>query len=497
MKKKQIKLFLQLMALMLALLTFAGALAACKTEPPAETPTETTERKEGDEKSYYPLSGDYGGRSFSLLTRKDTFSYEFDVKELGTDEVENAIYARNTAIENAYNVCIDVTLLNNTYQSDQLSDRLNNLYASGSADEDYDLIGGNECRLVGLIPNGWFQDWNDMNYVDLDADVWTNGVTEGLTVNGQTYAITGDLAITFWKHMGAMVFNKDWVTRVWNENLYQVVNDGRWTYEYFKEAVMAGSDNDGESPDAGDKTAVYGFSSDWDVAIDSFVTAFNINPITKDESGRLSLSNLAGEQVVNYVTEMQYFYTSDNHYAWAYKGVDPSFYFRKNQAMIVPMRFEMIERMLDWDGNYGVIPYPKYNSQQQEYAAPLSDGSTIFAIPKTNQDTDFTCIITSALAEKSAELVIPAYYEQVIRSKGAKDPQSYQMLDLIRETITIDLSVLYSIAPVYGLLRNTINAVIRPAQPDSKDYMSNYESQLPAAQEAIQKFNDFYFGAGS
>ena len=496
MKKKQIKLLLRLMALMLALLTFAGALAACKTETPSETPTDTTDTKEDGEESYYPLSGNYEGRSFSLLTRKDVFSYEFDVKELGTDEVENAIYARNTAIENAYNIYIDVTLLDHTWQNDELGPRLNNLYASGAADEDYDLIGGNQCRLVGLIPYGWFQDWNDMNYINLNADVWTNGVTEGLTINGQTYAITGDIAITFWKHMGSMLFNKDWVTRVWDENLYQVVNDGRWTFEYFKEVVLAGSDNNGESPDADDKTAVYGFMSDCDVAIDAFISAFDLNLITTDEDGRLTLANLAGEEVVNYVEKMQYFYNAQNHYTWGWIGIGPEQPFRKNQIMMAPMRFEMIERNVDWEGNYGVIPYPKYHSQQQEYLSPLSDGSTIFSIPKTNKDTDFTCIITSALAEKSAELVIPQYYEKVIRSKGAKDPQSYQMLDLIRETASIDPSILYSLKP-YGLMRMTIQSVIKPVKTENQNYMSNYEELLPVMEEELRTWNDFYFGTGS
>lgn len=499
-RKGRKRMLLRLMALLLSLLTLAGALAACKTDPkdPTESQTEDTGRDTGGTdatESYYPLSGDYGGRSFSILARSE-YPYEFDVNEAGSDDVANAVYARNLAVETAYKINIEVTTLFDSYQNNEMLDRLNNLYATGAADEDYDLIGGTQYRAAGLIPNGWFRNWNELNYIDLEADAWKNGLTEGMTVNEKTYGISGDLSIAFWKCMTSMLFNKNWVIDVWDENLYQVVNDGKWTYEYFKRVVLAASNNDGASPDDGDKTGVYGFGSDHDVAIDGFVAAFGLNLISKNEEGKLSLSDLASEKVINFVDEMQSFYTSENHYAWAYIGVDPSFYFRKKQIMIAPMRFEMIERMLDWEGDYGVIPYPKYDSQQEEYASPMTDGATLFMIPNTNRDTDFTCIITSALAEESVRGVIPRYYERVIKSKGARDPQSYQMLDLIRKTCTMDYSVLYCLY-AKDLIRSTINSVIKPSRPAEKNYMSNYEHNLEKMQDQVKKLNEFYFGTGS
>lgn len=491
------RLWLRALTLLLALCTMLGAFAACKGDSgktPLNSEKESSTQAPTGE-SYYPLSGDYEGRTFSLLARAD-YSYEFDVNELTADEVQNAVYSRNASVEKNYNIFIDVTTLYDSYQNNEMRDRLNNLYGSGTADEDYDLIGGTQYRAAGLIINGWFQDWNKMNYIDLDADIWTNGVTSGMEMNNQRYGITGDLSLAFWKCIGTMLFNKTWVTQVWDENLYTVVSEGEWTYEYFKEVVIAASVNDGISPDDGDGKGVYGFGSDPDVAIDGFVAAFGLNLVKYDENGKLSTRDMGSEEIINFVEEMQNFYTASNGMAWAYMGVDPSYPFRKDQIMIAPMRFEMIERMKDWTGDYGIIPYPKYNSQQQSYASPLVDGSTLFMIPKTNRDTDFTCIITSALAESSATIVIPQYYERVIRTKSVKDPQSYEMLDLIRKTVTIDLSVLWCLTSK-DLVRKTINSVILPQRPGEMNYVSNLEAQLPTAEEQIKQFNDFFFGTES
>lgn len=492
--KKANHLWLRALTLILALCTLLGAFAACKGDPDAEKPTESegessTTSPEGE--SYYPLSGDYEGKTFSLLARSD-YPYEFDVKELTTDTVQNAVYTRNSSVEKDYNIFIDVETLYDSWQNSEMRDRLNNLYGSGVGDEEYHLIGGTQYRAAGLIVNGWFQDWNKMNYIDLEADVWTNGITSGMEINDQRYGISGDLSLAFWKCMSSMMFNKPWVTRVWDENLYTVVSEGRWTYEYFKEVVIAGSDNDGISPDDGDGTGVYGFCSDADVAIDGFVASFGLQLVKLDQNGKLSLNDLGGETIVNFVSEMQNFYTAANGMTWAWIGVGQDWPFRKNQVMICPMRFEMLERMRDWDGEYGVIPYPKYDSTQKSYASPVVDGSTLFMIPNTNKDTDFTCIITSALAERSATTVIPQYYERVVRTKLIKDPQSYEMLDLIRETAVIDHSVLWCLIPK-DLVRKTINAVIHPQRPQEVNYISKLETQLPAAEEQIRELNDFFF----
>lgn len=485
-------LWLRALTLILALCTLLGTFAACKGDPatPGDSGDESTTQAPLGE-SYYPLSGDYEGKTFSLLARSD-YSYEFDVNELTSDEVHNAVYARNTSVERDYNIFIDVETLYDSYQNSEMRDRLNNLYGSGAADEDYHLIGGTQYRAAALIVNGWFQDWNKMNYIDLEADVWTNGITSGMEINDQRYGISGDLSLAFWKCMSSMMFNKQWVTRVWDENLYTAVSEGKWTYEYFKELVTAGSDNDGISPDDGDGTGVYGFGSDPDVAIDGFVAAFGLQLVKLDQNGKLSLNDLGGETIVNFVSEMQTFYTAANGMTWAWIGVGQEFPFRKNQIMVAPMRFEMIERMRDWEGDYGIIPYPKYDSTQKDYASPLVDGSTLFMIPKTNQDTDFTCIITSALAERSATTVVPQYYDRVIRSKSIKDPQSYEMLDIIRRTASIDHSVLWCLIPK-DLVRKTINAVIHPQRPQEVNYVSNLATQLPLAEEQIKELNDFFF----
>lgn len=453
------------------------SLAACGKGDGSETDTGETESEivttvDADALDY-PQSGDFGGRSFRVMQRRN-FLYEFDAEGYNGSVVNDAVYERNTAIETRYNVDITTKSYYHTWQNTEFATMLGSLM--GANEDAFDLISGYQYYTVPTILNGWYYDWNDVPYVNLEHKIWQNGVNDVMTINGNTYAITGDLAITFWKHMSVMVFNKQMMLDIGETDLYGVVKDGDWTFEYMKQiSAKATSETD----------EIYGFASDNDVAIDSFKEAFDVPVVQRDLQGNLYFT-VATEKSDKVVKALVDFYKSGVGYT--YPGEDPSYKFKAGQAMIVPMRFEMVERLRGSDMNYGIVPYPKWDKAQTNYGTTVCDGVSLFYVPFTAPDLEFIGTITMALADKNWTHVIPEYYSLVIEAKGTKDEESIEMLNIIRTTVVSDFGYIYS-----GSLGGAGHVFRQAVQSEgNSNIYTLWEKAEPNSTSKLKTLLDFY-----
>ena len=107
---------------------------------------------------------------------------------------------------------------------------------------------------------------------------------------------------------------------------------------------------------------------------------------------------------------------------------------------------------MEGDG-YGVIPNPKYDSDQPEYAHKIDKYSLIWAVPEATGTVDFERIslIMDYWAYQSSLTVMPAFYEITIKTKRVSDPIAPQMLDIVKDTICYELADLFGIKVADGL----------------------------------------------
>ncbi len=506
-KQSNKKTWASLLLLLLTLVMVATTLASCNgdTEPPtADTSAPSGDVGEADtgDTYDYPYSKDYSidgsPREFRVMQRTG-FKYEFATAEQGFDgtTINDAVYSRNCDVEERYNIVITTMDYVHTWQDKTFANILSVMMDAG--EDTYDLIAGYQSYVLPTIPNGWYLDWrSEIPNMDFDAPFWDNGITDSATINGKSFAITGDLAITYMKHMSAMTFNKKMVEAVTNDNLYQVVFDGKWTFEYMKQLAAKGSqDTDGNGMDKAsglDTADIFGFASDWDVAIDCFKDAFECPTVVKSVSGNFIL-NVGSEKMIDIVEALQEFYKED--YAFAYKGIDPRKLFQRDKAMLAIMRFEMIEelRLQNYAGEYGIIPYPKWDEEQREYYSGVVDGVTMFFVPKTVPDTEFVGTVTMAMAQINYESVIPEYYTLVLKGRVAQDEESYRMLDLIRESATEDFGQMFSssLSSVGHMFRESAGSTIIPTTtPDGVSIVTLWEKNEAVVIEKIKEMLAFY-----
>ena len=85
------------------------------------------------------------------------------------------------------------------------------------------------------------------------------------------------------------------------------------------------------------------------------------------------------------------------------------------------------------DFGVGILPYPKYDTEQEDYIS--LDWGGLMGVPGTIVNTEMVGAVIELLAYESADTVIPAYYDVLLSGKLARD-------DLLHEALSRELLVL-------------------------------------------------------
>jgi hypothetical protein len=122
-------------------------------------------------------------------------------------------------------------------------------------------------------------------------------------------------------------------------------------------------------------------------------------------------------------------------------GVDPTFtrMFESDRALFMANTFRFLPELRAMESDFGIIPYPKFNENQDRYYARL-EGVELFVTGHgaSEEDVERTSVILEAMASLSYRTVIPVMYDTVLQTQIARDDESADMLDLIFDNRVID-----------------------------------------------------------
>lgn len=94
------------------------------------------------------------------------------------------------------------------------------------------------------------------------------------------------------------------------------------------------------------------------------------------------------------------------------------------------------------------------------------------AIPKTVVNTDQAGIIAEALCAETYKNVIPVYYETAIKTKGARDEESIEMIDFIMSKRVYDFGYVFDNWKGFGFCIETL------VKEDNPNFASYYASNI-------------------
>ena len=440
--KKVLAILLLLCMLVPTLVACFGNEQGAEVESTSENQVETLPLPEADPS--------WAGKEYSILFR-ESYAYEivYDDTQAGA-VINDAIYQRNTAVENLYGVKFVYYPVKGSFEEGMLAP-INNTVMSG--DDTYSLVSGMQYRLAPNATTGNFLDWYKLPHINLAAEWWDKDYLDAASYNNHTYVAAGPLSLTYLYSCTAMFMDQDIVNNTiegGTSEVYGKVADGTWTYEAFYNYVSQCTVNLGD--DTWGVEDQYGFAANHNTAIDAFVFAFDQPFTTRTSKGGLKLVSANGnEKMINIANEMHELYnTSGNglNQSNAFDGgTDDEIHIgmlMKGKAAFTASHLEKASRLRTTDVNYGILPYPKWDTDQTSYYSNTIDFCSVFAIPTTVRDQEFVGAVTEALAYYSNIYVKDALYNTVLKYRDAQDVESSNSVDIIINNIKHDFAYIYA-----------------------------------------------------
>jgi ABC-type glycerol-3-phosphate transport system substrate-binding protein len=446
----------RLVALLLAVLMCAGIVACGKSEEENASTTAqnndvTTEAtqvtEEADDAIIAPTLDlpeelNYNGDVVSVL-HWDSEKPEFDIEEITGSLVDDAIYQRNTNIEERLGVELQFTEQNGSvdYMA-EFAQAVQNAFQSGG--REYDIIPTYSRTAAILSTRGLYYNMNDIedNYINLEQPWWPDCITDTVTIGDAIYFITGDCSTNVLHMMYTMWFNKDLISEYNLEYPVDLVRENKWTLEKLF-SMTADTFQDLNNNGQEDASDFFGFVG-VNYGLDAFYTGSGLRLVELAGDDFLMISpDYSSEKAINLVDILgQRCIGTD----W-FIGSDMGLIFQDDRALFCQNRTYYAENyLLEVEFSYGLVPTPKYDETQEEYISVLANPITLYGIMadvETNRLSEMTAVI-ECWGYEGYMLTTPALFETNMKLKYSETSDESEMFDIVHSTINLDLGRVFS-----------------------------------------------------
>ena len=420
----------------------------------------------------------YEGETFTVHTRGNVEQYEWLAEDQNGDRLNDAIYARNLAVEEKYGINLVVVAQGtwSNYGSEILPAVQASILAGNGA---YDLLAGYSKPISNMVTTGQLYDLNDLQYIDFDKPWWWADFTEASSIEGTNYFALGALSLSAIYSMTCVFFNP---TMLEDTNpgtdLYQIVLDGKWTFDKMTElASNANSDLDGNSVlDSSDRFGIVMMNNTNPPS--QYVVASGEKIVTLDSNGTPAIT-LDQEKMSNVIDNViKLFHQNEYCYLDSQDNV---------RKMFIDGKALFHSEWLYWAQTqiagqvekYGVLPTPKMTEAQENHYTWIQNGMHMYCIPIDVKSTERAAILTEAFAAETYRTLLPQYYEIVLKAKYFKDEASSQMMDIMYDSVSFDFARIYS---GQITLADTINTIVSSKQ---NTFASTYKGAYKVAEKKL------------
>ena len=410
--------------------------------------TDTTEQLSERETVRCSLPEDlkFDGKKVNVLVRDGSeFIIEIFTEQTG-DIVDDAVFNRNLAVSERLGIEIEHTAISDS-GGGNVPKAIKESVLAG--DEPYQLAFGGQYYSTSNALEGIYYNLLDMKYIDPSAPYYSQGFVEAATIHNTLFYITGDASISQTSRSYVTFFNKK-LADTWlpDTDLYQIVRDGKWTWDNFGELIKdIYSDTNGNGER--DIDDFYGLCTTYTVApLDSLLPSCRIKIAEVDKDGNINLS-LNNERTVSmYEMVDQVLNRNDGTYCNGETQAAQDAAFEQFIALESVFHFQLLNKtdsgLRDYTDPYGLLPIPKYDEAQEEYYTIPHDQYSIIYVPSNCSDPDLVGAFIEAMNYESYKTVTPAYFETALKSKYLDENADAEMYDIIVAGKCFDPAVIYS-----------------------------------------------------
>ncbi|MBE6704040.1 MAG: hypothetical protein E7583_02140 [Ruminococcaceae bacterium] len=421
-----------------------------------------------------------GDETFDIFLAYGVFDADYIVEEETGDTIKDIIYQRNREVEDyfgfEFNFRAGAVEKSNSSATPTIRTQIQ------AGDDTYEVYMNVQHAGMPLIYEDLFVEWTEnMPHANLDNPWWYQNVKRDLNFGDKIYVMVGDYNFHCLKASGAIAFNKTIMDELEMEYPYQLVKDGEWTIDKFIEYVKAGQkdlNGDGLIKPEDDRLGFSGWK--WEMIPAMFV-GMGGSPVAKDDDN-LPMLNVNNERTFNVIDKLIELY-DDGNGAWdggnTY-GV-ASTMFKESRLLFQDTTLTALPGLRELEDDFGAVPYPKLDEDQEDYYSRIVNFSSLTYIPVTNQKLELTSAVLEYMAYISHQNLIPAFYDEILNIKTARDFETEEMIDIIREGARfMDENYL------------TSGGIINIVASGNNTLSSNYASQGDAWETKLETIIEFW-----
>ena len=491
------KLISRIPAAMLAAMLVSASMLSCgdsaaqPTETQADTVavtapvTEAVENVPVYEQDDLPADLDFGGATTHIFGWEGSGNDEFFVDAENGDIVNDALYARNRAVEERLNLTMTFTLAPGAY-----NDRGNWVklikQSTMAGDGANDIVAGYSMSGATLANSRLITDLMELDYLNFEKPWWPESLIKEATCGGKLYFCSGDISTNMIYMLYATYFNKS-IAKNYDidpDGLYELVLDGKWTLDKLIE-LSSGMymDLDGDGKKSVEDR--YGFTTH-SVWSDAFFFASGLRTTTVGDDGLPHLSEEFGGEKTQALLQklLDNFYSKNDMF---YGTVDNQLIrdqFLQERALFLTTEIYFATNHLrDSQVEYGILPMPKYDELQEDYYTVSSFPYTLYGIPVDAKDPSMSAAILECMASESYRTVSPALFEVALKVKYAGDDDASAMYDIIRGSNVFDIGRIFNDSvngKTYSMFRSCL-------MDNQSAWISTYEKNVKTLTKSFDK----------
>lgn len=439
--------------LLICLLLLLPCVTACgqNEEDPSSSGADTTAASEAatDDPVAEALSRlsdvDWGGDDFCILYSNDIGGYEEEIYSEGYGGAEgkasiisDAVYDRNTVF--AETCSMNLVIVGKGYSSvgGSMSAEAHSPtgdYHLFTMPADQTTSHATSCELY--------------NYLDTDIDFeqpwWDLGTVE-FALDGKIFFMNGAWNIVDDDVTYVLMFNKKLINDRGMDSPYDLVRSNTWTLDRFIGSLKgtAGDANGDGKMNAAD---FYGMDNNGALATTLFFGAglrYVLNSRDMD-TPELALKDSMMDKALKVLDTVRELTMGPDHYAARTGDTStPTDIFVEGRAIYFHECCSYLRSLnSQMDGDYGVVPPPKYDADQTYYRAWTHGIGSTFSVPVTIEKHDEIGGVLETLAVLSQQYLKPAYYDNMLTKRNVRDADSSDMLDIIMSNRVYDMGMYF------------------------------------------------------
>ncbi len=472
----------------LLLASIALSVTACGTDTKPSTDNDTTANTI-DTTDSLPAGipkQDYKGSINIIMPDWGLYRNCFDPSDDLSDVMSKALFNREQKVETYLGVDIKyehVPKYNAVYDP---------VVTAVSTNDDLYQIALTHCirHNAELLTGGYVVDLNALD-IDFTGDWFNHKSNDALEVDGKQFFCISDYMIP---DPNVILFNSEIVEKNSLEDPYSLVRDGKWTIDKMTEMLKGVTLENGDT--VWDNNDTYGFSTPDGWYLTSFIHGADVDILARNDEGEFELV-FDNEKSYELMDKLELLLLGPDTYVFNQAALDDPNSSAADTALTIDsgrclftiQTFNNFWNIRNVEIDFGILPFPKFDESQDDYYS--LDWSGLMSVPFSVSESSYQMVgdVIELLAFYSDEEVIPAYIEDTLGTKFARDSNWSEMIEIIFDGAIFDPTLSYfgNQNGVKELMYSPGTMLVRTGENNLASFLATH---APIAESALEIFNE-------